>query len=155
MIRKYFWVIHIIIKKIIIGNTQLAHDVPGTSPEGFLKVLMSATYRGPSGDSQETNTKINDFMKKIFFRIISPCITYLFLFFTGRTNIQKFYMGDVHGTSTGPSCGTSVGPNGETFQGRPWDVGQTSFLNSTHKHIKLTLTGYSKLYSEWQQRKIQ
>ena len=25
------------------------------------------------------------------------------------------------------------------------DVGQTCFLNSTHKHIKLILTGYSKL----------
>ena len=39
MIRNYFWVIHITIEKIIIGNTQPAHDDPGTSPEGSLKVL--------------------------------------------------------------------------------------------------------------------
>ena len=39
MIRNYFWVIHITIKKIIIGNTQPAHDDPGTTPEGSLKVL--------------------------------------------------------------------------------------------------------------------
>ena len=48
-----------------------------------------------------------------------------------------------------PSCGTSLGQNDETFYERPMDVGQICFLNSTHKHIKLTWTGYSKLYSEW------
>ena len=31
-------------------------------------------------------------------------------------------------------------------------VGQTCFLNSYQKHIKLTLTGYSRLYSEWEQK---
>ena len=39
-----------------------------------------ATYKGPSGDSQGTNTKIYDFMKKLFFISNSRCITYLFLF---------------------------------------------------------------------------
>ena len=90
MIRNYFRVIHVIIEKIIIGDTQPAHDVPRTSPEGPLKVLISGTYRKTSEDSQGTNTKIDDFMKKLFFRNNSPCITYLFLLFTGRTNIQKF-----------------------------------------------------------------
>ena len=50
MIRNYFRVIHIIIKKIVIRNIQLAHDVLGTSPEGPLIVLTSGTWRGPSGD---------------------------------------------------------------------------------------------------------
>ena len=50
MIRNYFRVIHIIIEKIIIGNTQPAYDVLGTSPEGSLTILTSGTYRGPSGD---------------------------------------------------------------------------------------------------------
>ena len=50
MIRNYFRVIHIIIEKIIIGNTQPTQDVPGTSPEGPLKVLSSGTYNGISGD---------------------------------------------------------------------------------------------------------
>ena len=81
---------HITIENIIIGNTQARYDVPMTSPEGSLKVLTSGTYKVPSGDSQGTNTNIDDFMKKMFFRSNSPCITYLFLVFTGRTNIQKF-----------------------------------------------------------------
>ena len=89
MTHNYFWVINITIKKIIIGNTHLVHDVLETSPEGSLKFLMSGTYGGPSGDSQRTNTKIDGFMKKNFFRSNSPCTTYLFLFFTGRKNIQK------------------------------------------------------------------
>ena len=72
-----------------IAVTQPARDVPGTSPEGPLKVLTSGTSRGPSGDSQGTNTKIDDLMKKLFFRYNSPCFTHLFLFFTRKTNIQK------------------------------------------------------------------
>ena len=69
--------------------TQPARDVSGTSPEGPLKVPTSGTSRGPSADSQGTNTKINDLMKKLFFRCNSPSFTHLFLFFTGKTNIQK------------------------------------------------------------------
>ena len=72
------------------SNSQPAHGVPWTFSEDLLKVLMSRTYKGLSGDSQGTNTKIDDFMKKLFFRSNSPCITYLFLFFTERTNSQKF-----------------------------------------------------------------
>ena len=49
----------------------------------------------------------------------------------------------------GPSCGTSRGPNYETFYDRPRDVGQTCFLNSSHKHVKLTFTDYPRLYNEW------
>ena len=50
MIRNYFQLIYILIEKIVIGNTQAAHDVPGTSPEGLLKVLKPETCRGLSGD---------------------------------------------------------------------------------------------------------
>ena len=39
----------------------------------------------------------------------------------------------------------SKGPNDGTFQGLPCDVGHICFLNSTQKHIKLTLTGYARL----------
>ena len=76
------------------------------------------------------------------------------LFYTSITNFYwknkylKFLNGDVHGTSTGPSCGTSRGPNDGKFWGRPRDFGHIRFLNSTQKHIKPTLTGYSRLYSE-------
>ena len=84
MICNSFREMHITIEQIIIGNTQLALDVTGTSPEDPLKVLTSGNYKGSSGDSQGTNTKIDDFTKKLFFRSNSLCITYLFLFFKGR-----------------------------------------------------------------------
>ena len=65
---------------------QPVRDVPGTSPEGPLKDLTSG---GPSGDSQGTNTKIDDLIKKSFFRSNIPCFTHLFLLFAGKTNFQK------------------------------------------------------------------
>ena len=88
---------------------------PRDVPEGPLKVLMSGTYKGPSGDSQRTSTKIDDFMKKLFSRSNSPCIPYLFLFLYRKNHHSKVLNGDVHGTSMGPSCGTSMGPNDGTF----------------------------------------
>ena len=71
-------------------SSQPAHHVPGTSLEGLLKDLMSGTYWGPSGDSQRRNAEADNLMKKLFFRRNIPCIIYLFLFSTGRTNIQEF-----------------------------------------------------------------
>ena len=63
---------------------------PGTSPKDPLKVLTSWTSRGPSGDSQGTNRKIDNLMKKVFFSCNSSCFTHLLLFFTVKTNMQKF-----------------------------------------------------------------
>ena len=72
MIRNYFRVIYILIKKIVVGSTKevlykflfkppwrhpAAIRRPRDVPEGLLKVLKSETCRGLSGDSQETNTK--------------------------------------------------------------------------------------------------
>ena len=51
--------------------------------------------------------------------------------------------------STRPTCGTSLGPNDGMFWGRPRDVGLICFLKSTQNHIKPTLTGYSRLHSEF------
>ena len=66
MIRNYFRVIHITVDKIIIGNSQPAHDVPRKSPEGFRKVLTSGMYKN-SGDSQGEQYKNWWFyVKKIF-----------------------------------------------------------------------------------------
>ena len=53
-----------------------------------LKVVTSENYRGSSGDPQGTKTKNENLVKKLFFRSNSSCITYLFLFFIGITNIQ-------------------------------------------------------------------
>ena len=70
-----------------IVTAQPTRDVPGMSPEGLLKVPMSGTSRRPSEFSHGTNTKIDDLMKKLFFRCNSPYFTHLFLFFTEKTNI--------------------------------------------------------------------
>ena len=128
MVRNYFRVIHssVTIEKIIIGNTQPAHDVRGMSPEGPLKLLTSGTYRVLSGDSQGTNTKIYDFVKKLFFRSNRPCIIYLFLLFTRRTNIQKF------------QTGTSAKRLRDPVAGRPWDqmMGRSRDVRGTSvKHV--------------------
>ena len=50
MIRNYFWVIDILVKKIVIGNMQPADNIARTFPERFLKVLKSQTCREISGD---------------------------------------------------------------------------------------------------------
>ena len=42
-----------------------------------------------------------------------------------------------------------AGRPGDQMMGRFGDVGHICFLNSTQKHIKLTVTGYSRLYSEF------
>ena len=72
--------------------TQQTHENTGTFPEGPLNFLTSGTYREPSRDSQGTNTKFTvcDLLIKLRFRSNSLCITYLFLSFTGKTNIQMF-----------------------------------------------------------------
>ena len=76
-----------IVKKALkINETQAARDVPGTSREGPLKVPTSRTFKGLLGDQK----KIDDLMKKVFFRCNSLCFTHLLLIFTGKTNIQKF-----------------------------------------------------------------
>ena len=91
-----------------------------------LKVLTSATSRGPSRDSQGTNTKIDDLMKKLFFRCISSLFAHLFLFVTGKTNIQKVYMG----TSTGRLRDSVAGRPGDQMMGRFGDVHGTSVIHA-------------------------
>ena len=74
-----------------------------------------------------------------------------FLYYTSipvfyrKNKYSKVVNEDIRGTSTGPSCRTSQGPNDGTFRGHPQDVGHISFLNSSHKHMKLVFTGYSRL----------
>lgn len=90
-----------------------ASNVPGASPEGLPKVPTS--FRGPSGESQVTNTKIGDLITKSILRSNSRYITYLFLFFNRKSKYLKSLNGHVQGISKGPSCATSQGPNDETF----------------------------------------
>ena len=63
------------------------------------------------------------------------------------------------GTSTGCLWDPVAERPGDQMKGRSGDIRGASviyfFFNSTQKHIKLTLTGYLKLYSELWLRKIQ
>ena len=99
-----------------------------------------------SGDSEGTNRKIDD--------LANPVLHIIYCFYW-KNKYSKVLNGDVHKTPTGSNCETSRGPNDGTFSGRPWDIGHTCFLNLTQKHIKLILTGYSRLYSELREGKIQ
>ena len=83
-------------------------------------------------------------MKKIFFKCNSPCFTHLFYYFLLEKEIFRSskwgHPWDVYGTLWGQNDGK--------FWGRQRDVGHSCFLNSTQKHIKLTLTGYSRLLTQ-------
>ena len=117
--------------------TQPAHNVPGTSPEGPLKALTFGTYKGLSRDLEGTNTKIDDLIKKLSFWSDSPCITYLLLLFTGRTNIQMF------------QTGTSKGCVRDVVEGNPGDQIMRRFRNfrgmSVEHVFKIQLTSISNL----------
>ena len=86
-------------------------------------------------DLQGTNTKTDVLMKKLFFRSNSPCITCLFLFFTGRTNIQKF----LTGTSTGRLRDRVVGCPGDKMMGHSRDDHGTSVKHYFWKQLTNTL----------------
>ena len=68
------------------AGTQRPMDVPWRSPKGPNVQDLKETFRELSGEQRKTN----DLMKKLFFRCSSPCITDIFLFFTGKANIQSF-----------------------------------------------------------------
>ena len=63
------------------------------------------------------------------------------------------------GTSTACLWDPVAGRPGDQMKRRSGDIRGASviyiFLNSTQKHIKVTLTGYLRLYSELWLRKIQ
>lgn len=82
-----------ILPEIIFFYSQSAYDMPGMSHEDSLKVLTFGNYKGPSRESQGTNTKFYHLMKKLYFRSNDPCITYLYMFFMGKVNIKMIQMG--------------------------------------------------------------
>ena len=55
-------IVEIIIAQVFKCLNPAGTRHPGDIPEGLLKVLMSRTYKGPSGDFQGTNTKTDDSM---------------------------------------------------------------------------------------------
>ena len=127
MIRNYFRVVDITIEKIIIINTQAVHEVPGTSSDGLLKVLTFRTYKGPSGDSQGTNTKIEK-NKKLFLFLQEKQI-----FTSSRRECPR----GVYGTQLRDVCRTKW-----------WDVVRTSVGRRSNMIFEFKLT--STLNLLWQ-----
>ena len=66
-------------------------------------------------------------MKKKFLWSNSPYITDLFLFFTGRKNIQKFW------------TGTSTGRLQDSVAGRPWETMMEHSKDVRGTSVKLDL----------------
>ena len=112
-------------------RTKLAHDVLGTSPEGPLKVLISETYGEPSWDSQEANTKADDLKENLFLRSKCPkqeC----------PRDVYRTQLRDVPWTKWWDVLGTSTGSQSNML-----------FLKFNSQTHQTSLTGYSRLYSEW------
>ena len=137
-----------------------AQDVPGTSPECPLEVVMSRTYREPLEDSHGTNTKTDDLMEKLFLRSNSPCIIYLFLFLQkeqifksskrGRPwDIYRIQFWDVPGSRWWNVLGTLAGRRSEIiFKIRPtkilkllWQVTHNFIVNGTGEKCSKQYSG--------------
>ena len=119
-------------------------DVPWRSPKSSDARDLQGTFKRLLGDQQKNWW----FHQKRCFLDAIVFVLHIYYFFYWKNKYSKVLYGDVNWTSTGPSCGTSRGPNNGTFWGRPRDIRHICFLNSTQKHIKLTFIGYSTLYSE-------
>ena len=111
------------------ANTQHPEDIP-------LKVLTFITCRRPSGNSQWTNIKIDDLMKKIFLEAI-VLVLHIYSCFLQE---EQTFKSSKQGHLWDPVAGCP----GDQLMGCSRDTSHTCFLNSTCKHIKLTLTGYSQ-----------
>ena len=92
----------------------------------------TGTCKEPLGGLAKTNGKIDIFTVKMYFESNGLCIAYLFLVFTGGSNIPNSLMGMLMGRSGSKSWDTL---------GTPVGYQQNKFLNSTLKQVELTLTG--------------
>ena len=127
------------LKKLL---TQLVRYVPGTSREGIRKVITSGTFKGLSEDTYGTNKKLMIWWKKCLLNAIVFVLHIYYCFWLEKQISKSSKWGrprDIYRAQLREVLGT----NDWTFWGGPRDIGHICFLNSTEKHIKLTLTGYS------------
>ena len=97
MIRNYFWVIHITIKKIIIGNIQPAQDDPGVSP----KCPNVKPTRDPQGTLRGPIQKLMILWKSCFSDVIVLVLHTCFCFLEEEQIFKSSKRGrprDVYGT---------------------------------------------------------
>ena len=93
------------------AGTRCPGDVPWRSPKGPYARDLQGTLSGPT-------EKLMVLSKKVFFRCSSLCFTHSLLFLTGKTNIQKLYMG----MSTGRLRDPVTGRAGDQIMGLSGDV---------------------------------
>ena len=148
MIHNYLRVIHVRIEKIFIGNTRPSQDVFGTSTEDPLRVITS----GPIGDLQGTLSgpiqKLIILWKMCFSEVIILVLHICFCFLQEEKifkSSKRACPRDVYRAQFGVVSGTKWWDVLRTSMGRPSNM----FLKLTHKYIQVTLTVYSRLYSEW------
>ena len=154
---------------IIILLLSAGSDVPGTFPEGTLKVLTSWIYRGPSGDSWETNTKLDDLIKKKVFLdkiILVLHIYYHFLlekqiFKSSKwecpRNIYGTHLWDVPGTKWWDVLGTSTRHrsymffnfNSELILKLFWQFPQDFIVNCSSKKSVNSIETKKKIKQKW------
>ena len=115
------------------AGMRLPWEVPWRSFKGPKSHDFQGTLRGLT---QQLIVQL----KKYFFRCNSPCFTNVLLFFLEK----QIFKSSKRGRRRDPVAG----PPGDQMMGRSGDVDDTCFSNSTQKHIKITLTGCSRLYSE-------
>ena len=101
MIPNYFCVIHITIEKIIIGNTQPAHDDPGTSPKGPNVKPTRETTRDPQGTLGGPLQKLMILWKNCFSEVIVLVLHTCFCFLQEEQIFKSSERGrprDIYGT---------------------------------------------------------
>ena len=130
------------------AGTLRPRDVPWRFPKGPNLKPIRETTRDPQKTLRGPIQKLMILWKNCFSEVIVLVLHICFCFLQeeqlfksserGRPrDVYRTQLLDAHGTKWWDVWRRSV------------DVGQTCFLNYTHKHIKLTLAGYSRLYSEW------
>ena len=120
---------------------------PGDVPWSFTKGPNIRNLQDLQGALQGPNTKFDDLIKKFSLDAIVLVLDICYCFLLEKKN-SKFLNGDVHRTSTWLCCGMFWGSNAGTLWRCLPDVAPRCFLNSTHKHVNLILSGCSRLYSK-------
>ena len=116
-------------------GTRRPRDVSWSSSKGPNVWDLQVTFRGLLGN----NTKIDDLMKKVFFRCNSPCFTHLLLFFSGKRNISKWGRPpDVRGTQLR-----------DVLETKWWDVLETSAGRRSYMFFRFNSEKYSTYFYRW------
>ena len=126
------------------ARTLRPREIPWRWPKGPNVKPTRETTRDPQGTLRGPIQKLIILWINCFSEVIVPVLHICFCFLQEEQIFKSFEWGrprDVYGTQLMDVHWTKW-----------WDVLRASVRrrsNMSHKHIKLTLAGYSRLYSEW------